>query len=59
VRLHWGSPETQDANVADMLRAAELGFIRPEEFRKSAVKLGWELWENAQPEDPGEADKAA
>ncbi len=48
-RLHWGTPKTQEANMADMLRAAELGFVRPEEFRKNAVKLGWELWENMQP----------
>jgi len=47
VRLHWGSPKTQETNMADMLRAAELGFIRAEEFRKNAVKFGWELWETA------------
>jgi hypothetical protein len=59
-RLHWGSPKTQETSMADMLRAAELGFIRAEEFRKNAVKLGWELWEKAQPEIPtpsGEASK--
>jgi len=51
VRLNWGSPETPEVNVADMLRAAELSLIRPEEFRKNAVKLfGWELWEES-PED--------
>jgi hypothetical protein len=35
-----------------MLKAAELGLIRPEEFRKNAAKFGWELWEQeeAQPE---------
>lgn len=44
-RLHWGVPKTQEANLADMLRAAELGLIRAEEFRKNAVKFGWELWE--------------
>lgn len=55
-RLHWGLPKTQEASMADMLRAAELGFIRQEEFRKNAVKLGWELWENAQPETSAEAD---
>jgi hypothetical protein len=55
-RLHWGLPKTQEASMADMLKAAELGFIRQEEFRKNAVKLGWELWENAQPETSAEAD---
>jgi hypothetical protein len=44
--------------MADMLRAAELGFIRQEEFRKNAAKLGWELWEKVQPENSAEADKA-
>ena len=45
VRLNWGSPKTPEISVADMLKAAELGIIRPEEFRKNAVKFGWELWE--------------
>jgi len=31
--------------MADMLKAAELNFIRPEEFRKNAMKFGWELWD--------------
>ncbi|MBC7129675.1 hypothetical protein H5T51_00455 [Candidatus Bathyarchaeota archaeon] len=45
VRLNWGTPETPEVVMADMLRAAELGLIRPEEFRKNAAKFGWELWE--------------
>jgi len=45
VRLNWGSEKVPEINVADMLKAAELGFIRMEEFRKNAVKFGWELWE--------------
>jgi len=45
VRLNWGSPELPEIDIADMLRAAELSLIRPEEFRKNAVKFGWELWE--------------
>jgi hypothetical protein len=54
-RLHWGSPRTQEASMADMLKATELKFIRPEEFRKNAVKLGWELWEEkTQPETASE-----
>ena len=57
-RLHWGFPKTQEASMADMLRATELEFIRPEEFRKNAIKLGWELWEETQPENSVEADKA-
>jgi hypothetical protein len=32
--------------------AADKNLIRPEEFRKNAVKiLGWELWENTNPQD--------
>ncbi|MEM1564172.1 MAG: hypothetical protein QW161_05840 [Candidatus Bathyarchaeia archaeon] len=51
VRLNWGSPEVPEVVMADMLKAAELGLIRPEEFRKNAAKFGWELWEKeAQPE---------
>lgn len=45
VRLNWGSPKTPEISVADMLKAAELGLITREEFRKNAVKWGWELWE--------------
>jgi len=29
--------------MVDLLKAAELGVIRTEEFRKNAVKFGWEL----------------
>jgi len=46
-RLNWGSPKIPEINIADMLKAAELGLIRQEEFRKNAVKFGWELWEKA------------
>lgn len=57
-RLQWGSPKTQEASMGDMLRAAELGFIRQNEFRKNAIKLGWELWEEkAQPETAVEGSK--
>ena len=45
VRLNWGVPKTPQISIADMLKAAELGLIRAEEFRKNAVKWGWELWE--------------
>lgn len=47
-RLHWGSPQTKEVNTADLLKAAELGFIRQEEFRKNALKFGWELWAEPQ-----------
>ena len=55
VRLNWGSPKTPDIVVADMLKAAESGLIREEEFRKNAVKFGWELWEKPKPETSSES----
>ena len=50
VRLNWGSEKVPEIVMADMLKAAELGLIRQEEFRKNAVKFGWQLWEKTQPE---------
>jgi len=50
VRLNWGSEKIPEIVMADMLKAAELGLIRQEEFRKNAVKFGWQLWEKPQPE---------
>ena len=50
VRLNWGSEKVPEIVMADMLKAAELGLIRQEEFRKNAVKFGWQLWEKSQPE---------
>jgi hypothetical protein len=49
VRLNFGSPETPELVPADLIKAAELGLVRAEEFRKNAVKFGWELWD-AQPQ---------
>jgi hypothetical protein len=48
VRLNFGSPETPELNPADLIKAAEQGLIRTEEFRKNAVKFGWELWDTKQ-----------
>lgn len=45
VRLNYGSPETPELVPADLIKAAEIGLVRPEEFRKNAVKFGWQLWE--------------
>jgi hypothetical protein len=57
VRLNFGSPETPELVPADLIRAAELGLVRSEEFRKNAVKFGWELWDDtkaaAAPSVPG------
>jgi len=50
VRLNWGTEKAPEIVMADMLKAAELGLIRQEEFRKNAVKFGWQLWEKTQPE---------
>jgi hypothetical protein len=57
VRLNWGSEKAPEIAMADMLKAAELGLVRQEEFRKNAVKFGWELWEKTQPETPLEGAK--
>jgi hypothetical protein len=51
VRLNWGSPETPELVPADLIHAAQLDRIRPEEFRKNAVKFGWELWEDKAAKD--------
>ncbi|MCW4044813.1 MAG: hypothetical protein NWE94_04775 [Candidatus Bathyarchaeota archaeon] len=45
VRLNWGTPETPELVPSDLIHAAQLSLIRPEEFRKNAVKFGWELWD--------------
>jgi len=50
VRLNWSPYKTKEANPSDLLKAAEQGLIRQEEFRKNAVKFGWQLWE---PTDAG------
>jgi hypothetical protein len=50
VRLNWGSPKTPEVSVADILKASELGLVSREEFRKNAVKWGWELWDETRPE---------
>jgi hypothetical protein len=55
VRLNWGSEKTPEIVMADMLKAAELGLIRQDEFRKNAVKFGWQLWEKTQPETSTES----
>ncbi len=51
VRLNFGSPETPELNPADLIKAAELGLVRAEEFRKNAVKFGWELWDASKTQD--------
>ena len=45
VRLNYGSPETPELSPSDLITAADKGLIRSEEFRKNAIKFGWELWE--------------
>jgi hypothetical protein len=58
VRLNWGTPETPEVIAADLIHAAELDLIRSEEFRKNAVKFGWELWqETAQQPNASQAAK--
>jgi hypothetical protein len=56
VRLNFGSPETPELVPSDLIKAAELGLVRAEEFRKNAVKFGWELWDT-QPQADGGVQK--
>jgi len=50
VRLNWGSPETPEIVVTEILKAGELGFLRVEEVRRNLVKIAkWELWEKEEP----------
>jgi hypothetical protein len=44
-RLNWGSPDTPEVTMADLIAAADKGLIRRDEFRKNAAKSGWELSE--------------
>jgi hypothetical protein len=57
VRLNFGAPESPEVIAADLIHAAELDLIRSEEFRKNAVKFGWELWEAQQSNASQEAKK--
>jgi len=45
VRLNWNPLKPPTPEMVDLLKAAELGVIRADEFRKNALKFGWELWE--------------
>jgi hypothetical protein len=47
-RLNWNPYKAKEANMADLLKAAEQGLIRQEEFRKNATKFGWQLWDTPQ-----------
>jgi hypothetical protein len=51
-RLNWSPYKTVQPSLADLLKAAEQGLIRQDEFRKNAAKFGWQLWEAAA-EDAG------
>lgn len=45
VRLNWNANKAPQPNITDILKAAEQGLIRQDEFRKNATKFGWELWD--------------
>jgi hypothetical protein len=55
-RLNWSPYKTKEANVADLLKAADQGLIRQEEFRKNASKFGWQLWDTTPQEKGGNHD---
>jgi hypothetical protein len=57
-RLNWGMPRTIETNVSDLLRAAELQLIGEDEFRKNAIKMGWEIGET-RPDSPDTKAKGA
>jgi hypothetical protein len=46
VRLNWGTGDTPEFLIDNLISAAEKGLIRPDEFRKNASKFGWQLWED-------------
>jgi hypothetical protein len=51
IRLNWANNDAPELAASDLIAAADKNLIRPEEFRKNAVKiLGWELWENTNPQ---------
>jgi len=52
VRLNWGMETKPEIVVSDLLRAGELGLIRPDEFRGIMKKFGWELVEAQPSADP-------
>ena len=45
VRLNWSPYKVKEVSVVDLLKAAEQGLIRQDEFRKNAVKFGWQLFD--------------
>jgi len=49
-RLNWGMRQEPEIEFADLIETAKLGpsYIRPEEFRKNAMKFGFELWEEEE-----------
>ena len=44
-RLNWSPYKAPQPSVGELLKAAEQGLIRQDEFRKNATKFGWQLWE--------------
>jgi hypothetical protein len=53
VRLNWSPYKAKEANIADLLSAAEKGLIRQEEFRKNVAKFGWQLWDETSAKGSG------
>ena len=47
-RLNWSPYKTQQPSMTDLLKAAEQGLIRQDEFRKNAGKFGWQLWDSKE-----------
>jgi len=53
-RLNWGMRQEPEIEFADLVETAKLGpsYIRPEEFRKNAMKFGFELWKEEESTEP-------
>jgi len=57
VVFDWAVPETSEFVLPDLIHAAQLGLIRPEEFRKNAIKFGWELWDAPKGQEGSKASQ--
>ena len=54
IRLNWNATKAPQPSMMDILKAAEQGLIRADEFRKNATKFGWELWDQEPATATGE-----
>jgi len=56
IRWNWGSPQRPDFVISDLLRAVEIGVVKPGEAREMLREVaGWVLDERAAPSQVGAA----